>query len=100
MRRTVACNSMVANDIVIPVDRLTAWELLTDEALRREWLGEEWHEREAVVEQAEPGAYLAWWWDDGRHGSRVEVILTDAVGGTRVSVTETPVAAPMALACA
>ncbi len=91
---------MVANDVVLPVDRLTAWELLTDDALRREWLGDEWHEREAVVEWAEPCAYLSWWWDDGRHGSRVEVVLTDAVGGTRVSVTETPVAAPMALACA
>jgi uncharacterized protein YndB with AHSA1/START domain len=91
---------MVANDIVLPVDRDVAWELLTDEDARREWLGEEWADREAVVEQAEPGDYLSWWWDDGAHGSRVEVILTDAVGGTRVSVTETPIAAPMALAAA
>jgi len=30
---------------------------------------------------------------------RVEVILTPAVGGTRISVTEQPVTAPMALAC-
>jgi uncharacterized protein YndB with AHSA1/START domain len=91
---------MVANEVVLPVDRDTAWELLTDETLRREWLGEEWGDREAIVEEAEPGAYLSWWWDDGRHGSRVEVVLSDAVGGTRVSVTETPVAAPMALALA
>lgn len=91
---------MVASEIVIPVDQQTAWELLTDPTLRREWLGDEWAEREAVVEQEEPGGYLSWWWDDGAHGSRIEVFLTPAVGGTRVSVTETPVAAPMALACA
>ena len=91
---------MVASEIVLPVDAQTAWELLTDPGLRREWLGEEWGERGAIVEQEEPGDYLSWWWDDGAHGSRVEVILTPAVGGIRVSVTETPITAPMALACA
>ncbi len=89
---------MVASEIVLPVDQATAWELLTDPALRCEWLGEEWEERKAVLEQAEPSAYLSWWWDDGAHGARVEVILTPAVGGTRVSVTEVPIQAPMALA--
>jgi uncharacterized protein YndB with AHSA1/START domain len=91
---------MVANEIVLPVDRARAWELLTDPELRREWLGEEWDDREAVLEQAEDGAYLSWWWDDGAHGSRVEVILTPAPEGTRVSVTETPISAPLALAFA
>lgn len=100
MVSTLACNPMVASEIVLPVDRDTAWELLTDPALRSEWLGEEWSAREAVVEQEEPGDYLAWWWDDGANGSRVEVILTPAAGGTRVSVTETPITAPMALAAA
>ena len=66
---------MVASEIVLPVDRETARELLTD-PLRREWLREEWEEREAVVEHEEPGGYLSWWWDDGARGSRVEVILT------------------------
>lgn len=91
---------MVASEIVLPVDRETAWELLTDPVLRREWLGEEWRERQAVLEHEEPGAYVCWWWDDGAHGSRVEVVLTPAVGGTRVSVTELAITAPMALACA
>lgn len=89
---------MVASEIVLPVDAETAWELLTDPALRHEWLGEEWEERRALLETEEPGGYLSWWWDDGAHGSRVEVILTPAVGGTRISVTETPITAPMALA--
>ncbi len=91
---------MVASEIVLPVDRDTAWELLTDPALQREWLGEEWAQRRAVVEHEEPGAYVSWWWDDGARGSRVEVILTPAAGGTRVSVTELPITAPLALACA
>ena len=89
---------MVASEIVLPVDSETAWGLLTDPALRREWLGDEWAERDAVVEHEEPGAYVSWWWDDGAYGSRVEVVLTPAVGGTRVSVTELPITAPMALA--
>lgn len=89
---------MVANDVVLPVDPETAWELLTDEEARQEWLGDEWAEREAVVEAADPGRYLAWWWDDGAHGARVEVVLDPVPAGTRVTVVETPITAPMAAA--
>ncbi len=46
---------MVASDVVLPVDPETAWELLTDEDARQEWLGDEWAERDAVVEAADPG---------------------------------------------
>lgn len=78
---------MVARQIVLPVDRDTAWELLTDDEARREWLGD-WADRDAVVEDAEPGERLAFWWED----SRVEILLDDAVGGgTRISVFEAPV---------
>jgi len=87
---------MVASEIVLPVDRETARELLTD-PLRREWLREEWEEREAVVEHEEPGGYLSWWWDDGARLAR-RGHPHPAVGGTRISVTEQPVTAPMALA--
>ncbi len=89
---------MVASDVVLPVDRETAWELLTDEDARQEWLGDEWAERDAVVEAADPGRYLAWWWDDGRHGARVEVVLDPVPAGTRITVVETPITAPMAVA--
>ena len=91
---------MVAHEVVLPCDTDVAWELLTDEDARREWLGEEWSEREAVVEAADEGRYLSWWWDDGEHGARVEVVLDPVVGGTRITVIDTPVAAPMALATA
>jgi uncharacterized protein YndB with AHSA1/START domain len=86
---------MVARDIVLPVDPDTAWEALTDDDLRREWLGEA-AERETVVEESEPGERLVfWWWEGEEPGSRVEVVLTPVVGGTRVSVTES-VAGPWA----
>jgi uncharacterized protein YndB with AHSA1/START domain len=86
---------MVARDIVLPVDPDTAWEALTDDDLRREWLGEA-AERETVVEESEPGERLVfWWWEGEEPGSRVEVVLTPIVGGTRVSVTES-VAGPFA----
>jgi uncharacterized protein YndB with AHSA1/START domain len=83
---------MVAREIVLPVDRETAWELLTDDDARREWLGE-WADRDAVIEDAEHGERLSFWWDD----ARVEFLLTDAVGGTRISVFEQPVG-PLCLA--
>lgn len=89
---------MVASTTVLPCEPDVAWELLTDPDAREEWLGEEWAEREAVVESAEEERYLAWWWDDGEHGSRVEVVLDPVPAGTRITVVETPVTAPMALA--
>jgi len=93
----LACNLMVARDITLPVDPDEAWEALTDPELLAEWLGEE---REAVLEEAEPGERLVfWWWEEGEPGSRVELRLVPVHGGTRVSVTEAPVG-PYALAAA
>jgi uncharacterized protein YndB with AHSA1/START domain len=88
---------MVARDIVLPVDPEEAWEALTDPELLEQWLG---GEREAVLEEAEPGERLVfWWWEEGEPGSRVELRLVPVEGGTRVSVTEAPVG-PFALATA
>ena len=88
---------MVARDIILPVDADEAWEALTDPELLAEWLGEE---REAVLEEAEPGERLVFWWcEQGEPGSRVELRLVPVDGGTRVSVTEAPVG-PYALAAA
>ena len=73
---------MVARDITLPVDPDEAWEALTDPELLEQWFGEE---REAVVEEAEPGERLVfWWWEDGEPGSRVELTLAPVAGGTRV----------------
>jgi uncharacterized protein YndB with AHSA1/START domain len=102
----------VRREIVLPVPRERAWELLTDEAELSEWLADEvelepepggpvrarwWErdeERDGVVEDVEPGEWLRFRWRDGaQDASRVEWRLEDAVGGTRVVVTERRVAA-------
>jgi hypothetical protein len=92
----VGCNSMVARDITLPVEPDEAWDALTDPELLEQWFGD--GEREAVVEEAEPGERLVfWWWEEGEPGSRVELRLVAVPDGTRVSVREAPVG-PFALA--
>jgi hypothetical protein len=95
-RSVLACNSMVARDITLPVEPDEAWDALTDPELLEQWFGD--GEREAVVEEAEPGERLVfWWWEEGEPGSRVELRLIAVPDGTRVSVREAPVG-PFALA--
>lgn len=93
----------VSREIVLPVDRDTAWEAVTD--LDR-WLtaggsldlspGAEGEltlpggeTRWACVEDVTPGELLSFWWHgDGALATLVEVRLVDAVAGTRVVVVE------------
>jgi uncharacterized protein YndB with AHSA1/START domain len=102
--------STVRREIVLPVERDRAWELLTEPAELREWLADEvelepeagapvravWfasgEEREGVVEEVEDRRRLRFRWDDDATGipSRVEWTLDDAPGGTRVVVEEHP----------
>jgi uncharacterized protein YndB with AHSA1/START domain len=101
--------STVRREIVLPVERDRAWELLTDADELREWLADEvelepaegapvrvaWdsgEERAGVVEQVEDGRLLRFRWDDDATGvpSRVQWTLDDAPGGTRVTVEERP----------
>ena len=100
---------VVRREIVLPVERERAWELLTEPAELREWLADEvelepepgaplrveWaggEVREGEVEEVEPERRLRFRWDDGTTGvpSRVEWTLDDAPGGTRVTVVERP----------
>ena len=90
----------VRREVVLPVPRDRAWELLTDEDALREWLAEDAEldaepggavradDREGVVEDVEPGRRLAFRWDDGDDASRVVWTLDDVPGGTRVTVLE------------
>ena len=88
---------MVARDITIDGDPDEVWEALSDPELLAEWLGSD---REAVLEEAEPGERLVfWWWEEDEPGSRVELRLVAVPDGTRVTVTEAPVG-PFALATA
>jgi uncharacterized protein YndB with AHSA1/START domain len=86
---------VVARDIVLPADPDEVWEALTDPELLAEWLGDD---RSAVLEEAERGERLVFWWfEDDEPGSRVELQLIAVPDGTRVTVTEAPVG-PFALA--
>ena len=101
--------STVRREIVLPVERERAWELLTEPRELREWLADEvelepqegaplrvaWangEAREGVVEEVEEQRRLRFRWDDDATGipSRVEWTLDDAPGGTRVVVEERP----------
>jgi uncharacterized protein YndB with AHSA1/START domain len=107
----------VRREIVLPVERERAWELLTEPAelegwfadevefepeegapLRAAWAGGE--ERAGVVEEVEPERRIRFVWTGAGDASEVEWTLTDAVAGTRLLVVERRLAAygPVALA--
>ena len=92
---------VIERDVVLPVPRERAWELITEPAELEEWLADEVDfeaeegaplrvtfedggEREGVVEAVEPEERVVFRWGD----SRVEWRLDDVPGGTRFTVTE------------
>ena len=92
---------VVERDVVLPVTRERAWELITDPAELEGWLAEDvtfepeegaplrvtfggGDERDGVVEAVEPEERVVFRWG----GSRVEWRLDDAPDGTRFTVTE------------
>ena len=99
----------VTRDIVLPVDRDAAWEVVCDPEA---WLAERadlelvpgaegtLDERRAIVEEVSPGERLAFWWGDADELlTRVELTLDDVRGGTRVTVVESgPATGPVASA--
>ena len=88
---------VVNREVVLPVDRERAWELITEPAELEEWLGDDVEfeaaedaplrvgDREGVVEEVTEFERIVFRWGD----SRVEWQLEDAIsGGTRFVVTE------------
>jgi uncharacterized protein YndB with AHSA1/START domain len=92
---------VVERDVVLPVTRERAWELITEPAELEEWLADEvdfeaeegaplrvtWaggDSRDGVVEAVEPEERVVFRWGD----SRVEWRLDDHPDGTRFTVTE------------
>ena len=91
---------VVNREVVLPVTRERAWELITEPAELEEWLGEAvefepeedaplrvtdgGETREGVVEEVTEFERIVFRWGD----SRVEWQLEDAVSGTRFLVTE------------
>src|SRR4051795_3305068 len=118
----MGCNSgdamtTVRREIVLPVERERAWELLTEPAELEGWLADEvefepeegaplraaWddgEERAGVVEEEEPERRIRFVWTGADDASEVEWTLVDAVAGTRVLVVERRLAAygPTAIA--
>jgi uncharacterized protein YndB with AHSA1/START domain len=99
----------VTRDIVLPVGREEAWEVVCDPEA---WLAERadlelvpgaegtLDDRRAIVEDVAPGERLTFWWgDEGALFTRVELTLADAGDGTRVTVVESgPATGPVAQA--
>ena len=87
---------VVNREVVLPVPRERAWELITEPAELQEWLGDDVEfeatedaplrvdDREGVVEEVVEHERIVFRWGD----SRVEWALEDAVSGTRLLVIE------------
>src|SRR3954470_5285895 len=92
---------VVNREVVLPVPRERAWELITEPAELQEWLGDEvefepveaaplrvaWEsgeEREGVIEEVAEQERIVFRWGD----SRVEWCLEDHPAGTRFQVSE------------
>src|ERR1700712_4386729 len=92
---------VVNREVVLPVTRERAWELITEPAELEEWLGDDVEfeaevdapvrvdGREGVVEEVADRERIVFRWGD----SRVEWVLADHPEGTRLIVTEHQVAA-------
>ena len=88
--------SCVTREIVLPVPRERAWELVTEEDELREWLADDVEfeaeegapmhadDRDGIVELVDDEERIVFTWG----GSRVEWRLDDDPGGTRFTVTE------------
>ena len=88
--------SCVTREIVLPVPRERAWELVTEEDELREWLADDVEfdaeegapihadDRDGVVEVVDDEERIVFTWGD----SRVEWRLDDDPRGTRFTVTE------------
>jgi uncharacterized protein YndB with AHSA1/START domain len=97
--------STVRREIVLPVERERAWELLTESGELEGWLADDvefcaeagaplraaWddgEERAGVVEEVEPERRIRFVWAGADDASEVEWTLADAVSGTRLLVVE------------
>jgi len=96
------CNSEVAfmmsdmhvtREVVLDCSTAEAWELLTDPDELAAWLGRPVDFEINVVDDHRLGFE---WSDEGRELTTVEFALEEVEGGTRLTVTETPMRASVA----
>jgi uncharacterized protein YndB with AHSA1/START domain len=83
----------VTREVVLDCSTAVAWELLTDVDELAAWLGRP-VDFEINVVGADRVGFA--WSDEGREPSTVEFVLEEVEGGTRLTVTETPMRASVA----
>jgi uncharacterized protein YndB with AHSA1/START domain len=85
----------VRREVDIEASPEEVWEALVTEEGREAWLGE--HERDVHVEVLDAPHRLVWWWaGEDQPATRVEFLVVAAPSGTRVVVTESEPAFPLA----
>jgi uncharacterized protein YndB with AHSA1/START domain len=86
----------VTREIDVDASPEEVWEALATDEGRERWLNEP--ERDVQVEVVEEPERLVWWWGaDSQPSTRVEFVLVPIPRGTRVVVTETIPAFPLAM---
>jgi uncharacterized protein YndB with AHSA1/START domain len=83
----------VTRSVEVEADTTDVWPTVSDPEMRALWLDDDdARSRQIRLDQVDDGRRLVWtWWRPGDEpdASRVEIVLTPTVGGTRVTVTET-----------
>src|SRR3954463_13699848 len=87
----------VRTEVDVEASPQDVWEALVSEEQRDAWLQEP--DREVHIEVVEEPSRLVWWWRDGDvdTSTRVEFQIVAAPAGSRVIVTESEPAFPLAL---
>jgi uncharacterized protein YndB with AHSA1/START domain len=83
----------VTREVVLACPTDEAWGLLTDPDELAAWLGRPVDFEVNILSDQRVGFV---WTDEGRELSTVEFVLEEAEGGTRLTVTETPMRASVA----
>jgi uncharacterized protein YndB with AHSA1/START domain len=85
----------VTREVQVEVSPEEVWEALVTDEGRERWLDEP--AREIEIEHAEAPHRLVWWWSqDDQPPTRVEFLVVASPSGTRVVVTESMPAFPIA----
>jgi uncharacterized protein YndB with AHSA1/START domain len=89
----------VTREVLVEASPEQVWEALSSEEGRERWLEEP--ARVIRVEHAEEPHRLVWWWSlQDEPATRVEFLLVAAPRGTRVVVSESAPALPLAMLAA
>jgi uncharacterized protein YndB with AHSA1/START domain len=73
------------------------WDALTTEHGRERWLEDDPARKIHVEVAEEPSRLVWWWWRGDEPATRVEFLVVAAPAGTRVLVTESVPAFPLAM---